>query len=305
MVVIYFVLALLSAIVLFGYIIFNKKRKNWNLVLFSSVFVVNLGYSFLSVSNSVETALWANRLAYLGSVLLPLSMLMIILKVSKIRYKKWLPIALLFLCAIVFLIAGSPGFSDIYYKEVTLLKVNGATVLEKVYGPWHKIYLFYLLGYFAATVAVVLYSNVKKKIDSTVHAVLLNLAIFVNIGVWLFEQIVKIEFEILSVSYVVCELFILGLDIMVQEQQKLREIIAQKEEFINTQAQFKKNLKKLTETEQKVYALYIEGKTTKEVLEILDIKENTLKFHNKNIYDKLAVSSKKELIQIGRICEGE
>jgi DNA-binding CsgD family transcriptional regulator len=31
---------------------------------------------------------------------------------------------------------------------------------------------------------------------------------------------------------------------------------------------------------------------------ILNIKENTLKFHNKNIYGKLGVSSRKQLLEI-------
>jgi len=30
----------------------------------------------------------------------------------------------------------------------------------------------------------------------------------------------------------------------------------------------------------------------------LDIKENTLKYHNKNIYSKLGVSSRKQLVMI-------
>ena len=32
----------------------------------------------------------------------------------------------------------------------------------------------------------------------------------------------------------------------------------------------------------------------------LNIKENTLKFHNKNLYSKLGVSSRKQLLEIYR-----
>jgi DNA-binding CsgD family transcriptional regulator len=42
------------------------------------------------------------------------------------------------------------------------------------------------------------------------------------------------------------------------------------------------------------------GKSTKDILTELNIKENTLKFHNKNIYSKLGVSSRKELIAISK-----
>ena len=43
---------------------------------------------------------------------------------------------------------------------------------------------------------------------------------------------------------------------------------------------------------------HIARATTKEVLANLNIKENTLKYHNRNIYSKLGVSSRKELLEL-------
>ncbi len=53
----------------------------------------------------------------------------------------------------------------------------------------------------------------------------------------------------------------------------------------------------LTPTERRIFDLYVSGKHAKEIMEIMNIKENTLKYHNKNIYSKLGVSSKKELLR--------
>ena len=39
------------------------------------------------------------------------------------------------------------------------------------------------------------------------------------------------------------------------------------------------------------------GLRSREIVEQLDIKDSTLRFHNKNIYDKLGVSSLKQLQQ--------
>ena len=36
----------------------------------------------------------------------------------------------------------------------------------------------------------------------------------------------------------------------------------------------------------------------------LNIKENTLKYHNKNIYGKLGVSSRKQLVSIAAAIQG-
>ena len=60
---------------------------------------------------------------------------------------------------------------------------------------------------------------------------------------------------------------------------------------------FLNNLKTLTPTEQLVFDHYLDGKSAKEIMAILDIKETTLKYHNRNIYDKLSVSSRKELLR--------
>ena len=48
---------------------------------------------------------------------------------------------------------------------------------------------------------------------------------------------------------------------------------------------FLEGISKLTPTERKVFELYLDGKSAKEIIAILEITENTLKFHNKNIYN--------------------
>jgi DNA-binding CsgD family transcriptional regulator len=57
------------------------------------------------------------------------------------------------------------------------------------------------------------------------------------------------------------------------------------------------NLSTLTPAEHRVYELYLAGKNAKQITEILDISENTLKYHNKNIYSKLGISSRKQLLR--------
>lgn len=51
---------------------------------------------------------------------------------------------------------------------------------------------------------------------------------------------------------------------------------------------FKIGLKELTKTEKTVFDLYLQGKTAKEIADILNIRESTLKFHNHNILENSA-----------------
>ena len=66
---------------------------------------------------------------------------------------------------------------------------------------------------------------------------------------------------------------------------------------------FLNGLHDLTATERKIFNLYFEGKSAKEIQDLLCIKENTLKFHNKGIYSKLGVSSRKQLLQYASLMQ--
>ena len=68
---------------------------------------------------------------------------------------------------------------------------------------------------------------------------------------------------------------------------------------------FLNNLKTLTPTEQLVFEYYLAEKNAKEIMAILNIKETTLKYHNRNIYDKLGVSSRKELLRYAALMRQE
>lgn len=113
-------------------------------------------------------------------------------------------------------------------------------------------------------------------------------------------------------TLIISELFLLGLHSLISENDRLRALASQPEEdtekpiapkeshpetLTSEQAEtFISGISSLTPTERHIFDLYIEHKTTKEIMEQLNIKENTLKFHNKNIYGKLGVSSRKQLI---------
>lgn len=65
------------------------------------------------------------------------------------------------------------------------------------------------------------------------------------------------------------------------------------------------NLKTLSPTESRIYELYLAGKTAQQIAEILGIQGNTMKYHNKNIYAKLGVSSRKQLLQFATLKQQE
>lgn len=311
---IYGVTALISLVLLLTGSFLVRQRKPWFFLLFSSVLTVNIGYTWLSASGNLALALMANRLSYLGSVFLPLAMLMIILEVTHTTYKKAMPISLFFLAFLIFLITASPGILDIYYESVSLQVIDGVSRLSKVYGVLHPLYLLYLLGYFGSMIWVIIRARLRKSLGSLSHGVILAIAVLINIGVWLAEQLSPIGFEMLSISYIISEAFLLGIHIVMNENQRLREqvdAIRNMPEVSDVSQPllssvldphqvelYIEGLSLLTPTEKAVYDAHVSRLNTKEILAKLQITENTLKYHNKNLYGKLGVSSKKQLQEI-------
>ena len=77
--------------------------------------------------------------------------------------------------------------------------------------------------------------------------------------------------------------------------EHMQEIVPEEYEFFIT------NLNSLTPTEYRIYELYLSGKRAVEIAEILDITENTMKYHNRNIYSKLGISSRKQLLRFASL----
>lgn len=64
---------------------------------------------------------------------------------------------------------------------------------------------------------------------------------------------------------------------------------------------FAQGLKSLTPAERNIFNMYLEGKNIRQIAEENNIKESTVKFHNHNIYDKLGVTNKKELLRFATV----
>ena len=191
------------AIVLFVlYCTLIRKKEKWLLVLYACVCVVDLGYLLLSLSKTVEFALFANKVAYLGQIFLLISMYLTIAKLCGFKYTNKLPIALFSIGAIVFAMVCTTGYLPWYYKEVTLEYADGAAKLVKKYGPLHIVYLIYVLAYVVLMIATIIGSMYTKKVSSRKHAGLLTAAVLCNIAMWIIEKFVTWNFEFLSVSYI-------------------------------------------------------------------------------------------------------
>ena len=311
MIITYAIMAIIATILLIGYIALVRKKEPWLLLLYVCVTIVNVGYFMLSLSSTVEFAIIANDIAYLGSVFLSTSMLLTIIKLCGFEIKKRLIITLLIIGALMFSVVATVGILPWYYKEVELMFVDGAAKLKKVYGVLHPMYLVYLVGYFSAMVACIIQSMRKKMLASQKHAVLLAVIVFGNIAVWFVEKFIPWDFEFLSVSYLFSEIILLGLYWMMQDYVRV-DLVPQPtqevarptpidivtmpmEEKILRILSFLNEGELLATREREILEMVLENKKRKEIADALCLSENTIKTYTRTLYGKLGVSSRDEL----------
>ena len=306
-----FVLSLIMPILYFVYIR-KKQDEPWLLVLFICVSVVTLGYFLLSLSKTVEFALWANKITYLGQVVVPMSMFMIISKLCGYTYKKWVLGVFIGLAVIMYAIVFTTGWLDWYYKSATLEFENGTAYLVKEYGILHPVNLVYVLIYFVSMLVVCIGSLIKKKDASQKLAGFMLAIVLGNVGMWIIGKLVNTNFELLAVSYLMSVLayffvylllqdYIRKVDVPAQSKEKTRVIVLDsipKAERLERVLKLLPADKSLTARQMEMLDGLLDGKSQKEIAADLHISESTVKWHFGILYTTLNVSGRDEILAL-------
>ncbi len=317
MTIAYGVIFALSLLLPIGYFLFVRKSQNqpWLFVLYLSVCVVHFGYLLLALSKTVGFALTANKIAYFGQVFVPLCMFMIISGLCGFIYKKWVKCALLVAAMLMFGLVLTTGHLDWYYKSVELTYADGAAKLIKEYGFLHPVNLIYVLGYFAAMLAVIGVS-LKKNNGKSQKLVGLMLAVVIgNIGMWLVEKLVTWNFEFLSVSYLMSEVVIFFVYWMLEDYVHKDDIsapvvtvVAAEEKVpvivvdnLTRAEKIRAILNALPEDtvlsarQTDILERILDHKSRKEIAAELHLSENTVKTHTSMLYKTLGVSGRDDI----------
>lgn len=199
----YFIVFVLSMILMIR-ILASSRKVDVLLVVSVILVTVNcLGRYLLATAETLEVAVWANKVIYVGACYAPL---MLVLALARLcNHKIAVGVKILLVCFSTVIMAGvlTIGKWPLYYKEVELGYGEGYNYLVKTYGPLHSLYVAMILLYIGILFYYLLYAIRNRKRISSRTVIAISGTSFSIFFVYLMERIVKSNVSFLSLGYLV------------------------------------------------------------------------------------------------------
>ncbi len=132
-------------------------------MIFTLVPVACVGYILSGFAKTSDTAVFAQKIIYIGGCFLQLFILLSIFNLCKIPLSKYLRVSLFAVCSAIYGSVLSIGYSDIFYKSYSYEIQNGEGVLIKEYGIMHSVFYAFIIIMFLVGLSAIAYSWVRKK----------------------------------------------------------------------------------------------------------------------------------------------
>ncbi len=205
-----YLIAFIFAIFNIVLLVESGVRPNiYTVLLMCSVVVSNFGYLAVSISHSLDAAIIANCLIYLGGCYLPFFVFCIGADMTKIKIPHLVRFLMFLMSTFLVGLSFTVGNNSIYYKYIGIMDAGGYTVLVKEYGPLHVLYFFLLGSYIIGSGVMCVLAFVRKTVVSYKTTIMYFLFLAVNVVIYALSRALNIEFEWNCFGYLVSELIIL------------------------------------------------------------------------------------------------
>ena len=190
------------------YIFMWHKHFDVNFTLiFTLVPISCLGYLLFSLTETLDGAVLAQKIIYIGGSFLQLFIVFSIFNLCQIHLPNWLRSLMFSVCAVVYASVLTIGYKDYFYREVSFAIVDGNRILTREYGFMHTVFYIVLCAMsFLTGVIAILYSWIKKK--DVPRRILILLMIPDVVCVMTYVGFIKIggsNVDLVSLGYIIAE----------------------------------------------------------------------------------------------------
>lgn len=201
---------LVISVIMTGTILVKNRKVDNAFILFSVLLNINCaGQYMLAVSETVETAIWANKILYVGGCYLPFVIFLVVTRLCNIRINKYFKLFLLGYATLVLALVMTIGHTDWYYKSVEVVRGDGFHYIIKEYGPFRILYPIMMVTYSIMLVIFIGYAVKKRKELPTRTIVTMSLVCLSLAFTYIFERLFGARVSYLPVGFLIAILLLM------------------------------------------------------------------------------------------------
>ena len=179
-------------------------------MIFTLVPVACLGYLLSSIVWTMDGAVIAQQVIYIGGIYLQLFIVFSIFNLCQINVPKWVRTLFFAVCCTVYASVLTIGHMDLFYTDMSFAVVNGNPVLTREYGFMHTVFYILVCTFLLTGLITILYSWLRKR--EVPRRILLLLMIPDVICVLTFFLVLKVfgsDIDLVPLGYAAAEVIYL------------------------------------------------------------------------------------------------
>ena len=208
--IVYLTACFISLLELTLFYVTSARNLNKNfLLLYTTTLISNFGYSLLVFSTSLEAALVCNVFSYFGSIFTIFFMFFVIIEMCGRKIPFFAGLLLFILSIAITVMVATTRVNHFFYKEVSIDKIFGLTIIKSKYGPGLFIYLGYLatLNIIAITTIIITLLQ-KRQVSAKTLLFLLGVTIFATTS-YIVPILLGVKFNLMPFIYIILQAYFL------------------------------------------------------------------------------------------------
>lgn len=204
---------------------YRRPLNSYFTAFFFSIVLADFGHLFLALSTTIEGAVVANKVCYLGSCFLPLFLFLLICRLCSFKIANWVKLLLFMYSTLVFVLSCTVGFSDIFYESVRYVMLNGFGSYMPTYGPAHILWDLLLYSYVIADIVVIIVAAKKKRNASYKTLIAIAALSVVSIGAFVVARYMENDTLIMPLVYLIDEFVLLYICALVKMHDVMNSVL--------------------------------------------------------------------------------
>lgn len=200
----FYLVVLVISVIMTGSILVKNRKVDNAFILFGVLLTVNCGGQYiLATSETVEIAVWANKIMYVGGSYLPFVVFLVVTRLCNIKVKPIFKWFLMGYATLVLALVMTIGHTGWYYKSVELAQGNGFSYIVKEYGPFRILYPVMMVMYSVMLLSFIGYAIKRRKEIPTRAVVTMSILCTVSFLIYFFERILGSKVSYLPVGFLI------------------------------------------------------------------------------------------------------